>query len=82
MWCAAFYSCWLRWNAATECHIMLPLAAFPMRYYPAALCNPIQSCHSIRNGLDCQIQLSEAAWRLRLDNQAVRYGLPVIQAQS
>ena len=25
-----------KWNAATECNIMLPLAAFPMHYYPAA----------------------------------------------
>jgi hypothetical protein len=22
--------CWLRWNAATECNLMLPLAEFPM----------------------------------------------------
>jgi hypothetical protein len=24
--------CWLQWNAATECNIMLPLAAFPKNY--------------------------------------------------
>jgi hypothetical protein len=24
--------CWLQWNAATECNIILPLAAFPKNY--------------------------------------------------
>jgi hypothetical protein len=37
------------------CNIMLPLAAFPIHYCPAAY------CHSIPSGLDCQIRLSEAA---------------------
>jgi hypothetical protein len=32
----ASQQCWLLWNAATECNIMLPLAAFSMHYYPAA----------------------------------------------
>ncbi len=41
-------------------------------------CNPVQSCHLIRSGLDCQIQRSAAAWRLRSEQQAVRCGLPVI----
>jgi hypothetical protein len=40
----ASQQCWLQWNAATECNIMLPLAAFPMHYYPAA---PAQSNLSI-----------------------------------
>jgi hypothetical protein len=39
----------------------------------------IQSCHLIRIGLDCQIPLSAAAWRLQSEKQAVRCGLPVIQ---
>jgi hypothetical protein len=39
--------CWLQWNAATKCNIMLPLLTFPMHYYPAARCNPI--CHSMRS---------------------------------
>jgi hypothetical protein len=39
----------------------------------------IQSCHLIRSGLDCQIPLSEAAWRLQSEKQAVRCGLPVTQ---
>jgi hypothetical protein len=30
---------WLQWNAATECNMMLPLAAFPMHYS----CRPVQS---------------------------------------
>jgi hypothetical protein len=59
---------------------MLLLAAFPRRYYPAAAA--IQSCHLIRSGLDCQIQLSAAAWRLRSEQQAVRCGLPVNRQQS
>src|SRR5260370_9701390 len=41
----------------------------------------IQSCHLIRSGLDCQIPLSEAAWRIQSEKQAVRCGLPVIQAK-
>jgi hypothetical protein len=57
------FSCWSQWNAATECNIRLPLAAFPMHYYPAARCN--QSCHLIRSGLDYQIERSAAAWPLR-----------------
>jgi hypothetical protein len=56
--------CWLLWNAAIECNIMPPLAAFPMHYYPAAQC--IQSCHLIRSCLDCQIQRYTAPWRLRI----------------
>jgi hypothetical protein len=48
----------------SRCTIILPPGA-------------IQSCHLIRSGLDCQIQLSEAAWRLRSEQQAVRCGLPV-----
>jgi hypothetical protein len=55
---------------------MLPLAAFPKNYLilpPSA----IPSCHLIRSGLDCQIPLSEAAWRLQSEKQAVRCGLPV-----
>ena len=67
----------LQWNAATECNIMLPLAAFPMHYYPAARCN--QSCHLIRSGLDYQIQRSAAAWPLRSEQTGVRCGLPVIR---
>jgi hypothetical protein len=27
--------CWLQWNAAIVCNIMLPLAAFPVHHYPA-----------------------------------------------
>src|ERR1700680_3221475 len=38
----------------------------------------IQSCHSIRSDLDCQIPLSEASWRLQSEKQAVRCGLSVI----
>jgi hypothetical protein len=71
--------CWLQWNAATECNVMLPLAAFPMHYYPAA--GAIQPCHLIRGGLDCQIPLSAAAWRLQSEKQAVRCGLPVIRPE-
>ena len=41
----------------------------------------IQSCHLIRIGLDCQIPLSAAAWRLQSEKQAVRCGLPVTRAQ-
>src|SRR5258708_32981749 len=41
----------------------------------------IQSCHLIRSGLDCQIPLSEAAWRLQSEKQAVRCGLPVNRPQ-
>jgi hypothetical protein len=52
--------CWLQWNAATECNIMLPLAAFPMHYYPAAQCNPILPFNSKRS---------------RLPNPAVRGGM-------
>jgi hypothetical protein len=41
----------------------------------------IQSCHLIRSGLDCQIPLSEATWRLQSEQQAVRCGLPVIRPE-
>jgi len=41
----------------------------------------IQSCHLIRSGLDCQIPLSEAAWRLQLEKQAVRCSLPLIRSE-
>jgi hypothetical protein len=41
----------------------------------------IQSCHLIRSGLDCQIPLSEAAWRLQSEKQAVRCGLSVIRQE-
>jgi hypothetical protein len=38
--------CWMQWNAATECNVMLPLSAFPMHYYPATdtmkFCRPMQ----------------------------------------
>jgi hypothetical protein len=53
----------------------VPLAAFPMHYLlpPGA----IQCCHLIGSGLDCQVPLSEAAWRLQSEQQAVRCGLPV-----
>jgi hypothetical protein len=56
--------CWLQWNAATECDVivMLPLAEFPMHYDPAARCN--QFCH-LNGSLDCQIQRSAAVWRPR-----------------
>ena len=59
-WSAAVTECWLQWKAATECNIMLPLAG---RSRCAIILPPgaIQSCHLIRSGLDCQIQLSEAA---------------------
>ena len=58
----AFQQCWLQWNAATECNIMLPLAATPMHYYPAAAprCNPIFPFNSRRS---------------RLPNPAVRGGM-------
>ena len=49
-----------KYNAVTECNIMLPLAAFPMRYYPASLCNPILPFNSKRS---------------RLPNPAVRGGM-------
>src|ERR1700722_11273745 len=42
----------------------------------------IQSCHQNECGLDCQIQRSAAAWRLRSEQQAVRCGLPVTRKQS
>ena len=37
----------------------------------------IQSCHLNESGRDCQIQRSATVWRLRSEQQAVRYGLPV-----
>ena len=43
--------CWLQWKAATECNITLPLAAFPMHYYPAGRCNPILPFNSKRSRL-------------------------------
>jgi hypothetical protein len=52
----------------SRCTIILPLSA-------------IQSCHLIRSGLDCQIQRSAAAWRLRSEQQSVRCGLPVIRQE-
>jgi hypothetical protein len=60
---------------------MLPLVASPKHYYPATEYDEIlpsgatQSCHLNGSGLDCQIPLSEAAWRLRSEQQAVRCGL-------
>ena len=51
---------WLQWNAATECNIMLPLAAFPMHCCPAARCNPILPSNSKRS---------------RLPNPAIRGGM-------
>jgi hypothetical protein len=53
-------------------NIMLPLAAFPIHYYPAAWCNPILPL--VRSALDCQIQLFEAAWRLWSEQQTVQQG--------
>jgi hypothetical protein len=51
----------LQWNAATECNNnMLPLAAFPTHYYPAAHCNQISLFNSKRS---------------RLPNPAVRGGM-------
>src|ERR1700730_17958184 len=53
---------WLQRDAAAEYNnIMLPVAAFPMHYYPAARCNPILPFNA--KGLDCQIQRPAAAWR-------------------
>jgi hypothetical protein len=44
-----FARCWLQWNAAIECNvIMLPLAASQMHYYPVARCNPILPFNSKR----------------------------------
>jgi hypothetical protein len=54
---------------------MLPLVASPKHYYPATEYDEIlpsgatQSCHLNGSGLDCQIPLSEAAWRLRSEQQ-------------
>src|SRR6266851_7478969 len=72
---------------AAGCDGMLPLSAALCCHWRHSRCTiilppgAIQSCHLIRSGLDCQIQLSEAAWRLRSEQQAVRCGLPVIQPQ-
>jgi hypothetical protein len=62
---------------AAGCNGMLPQSAtLCCTYLPAARCNPILPFNS--NGLDCQVQRSAAAaWRLRSEQQVVRYGLPV-----
>ena len=57
--------CWLQWNAATECNVMLPLAASPMHYYPCRYDEILppgatQSCPLNGSRLDCQIQGSVA----------------------
>jgi hypothetical protein len=41
--------CWLQWNGATECNVMLPLAAFPMHYYPAT--DTMKSCRPVQPNL-------------------------------
>jgi hypothetical protein len=53
------------------CNGMLPPSATlccPWRHSRCTVIRPagaIQSCHLVRSGLDCQIQWSAAAWRLR-----------------
>jgi hypothetical protein len=49
VWSGAADLCRLQWKAATECNIMLPLAAFPLRRCPAALCNSILPFNSKRS---------------------------------
>jgi hypothetical protein len=62
---------------------MLPLSATLCCHWRHSRCtlilppSAIQFCHLIRSGLDCQIQRSEAAWRLQSEKQVVRCGLPV-----
>ena len=41
--------CWLQWNAATKYNVMLPLAAFPMHYYPAT--DTMKSCRPVQPNL-------------------------------
>jgi hypothetical protein len=49
VWSGAADLCRLQWNAATECNIILPLAAFPLHRCPAALCNSILLFNSKRS---------------------------------
>jgi hypothetical protein len=55
---------------------------FCRRYAETLPPGAIQSCHLNESGLDCQIERSAAAWRLRSGQQAVRCGLPVIRERS
>jgi hypothetical protein len=55
--------CWLQWNAATECDVMLPLAAFPMQYDPAT--DTMKSCRPVQPILPLE-------WEPRLLNPALR----------
>jgi hypothetical protein len=65
------------------CHRVLTLCCL-WRHSRCTIIRPpgaIQYCHLIRRSLDCQIQRSAAAWRLRSEQQAVRCGLPVIRQE-
>src|SRR5260370_37960961 len=74
---------WIGYLHFAGCNGMLPLSATLCCHWRHSRCtiilplSAIQSFHLIRSGLDCQIQPSAAAWRLRSEQQAVRCGFPL-----
>jgi hypothetical protein len=81
-----FRSFRLQWNAATECNVMLPLAAFPMHYYPAT--DTMKSCRPVQPNLALEWKRSQwpnPALRGRMETPVgaigSKCGLPVIRPE-